>query len=149
VGQNGEDFVLLKFRSMRADAEAHTGPVFAGEQDNRITKVGRWLRTTRLDELPQLFNVLKGEMSFVGPRPERPFFVESLKKQIPYYIQRLSVKPGITGWAQVNYQYGATTEDAMEKLQLDLYYIKHMSLSLDLLIVLKTLKVAVSGEGAR
>lgn len=149
VGQNGEDFTLVKFRSMRADAEARTGPVFAGEDDDRITRVGQWLRTMRLDELPQLFNVLKGEMSFVGPRPERPFFVESLKKQVPYYIQRLSVKPGITGWAQVNYPYGVTTEDALEKLQLDLYYIKHMSLSLDLLIVLKTLKIAVSGEGAR
>jgi sugar transferase (PEP-CTERM system associated) len=149
VGQHSEDFILLKFRSMCADAEANTGPVFAGEQDNRITRVGHWLRTTRLDELPQLVNVLKGEMSFVGPRPERPFFVESLKKQVPYYIQRLSVKPGITGWAQVNYPYGATPEDALEKLQLDLYYIKHMSLSLDLLIVLKTLKIAVSGEGAR
>ena len=149
AGQNGADFILRKFRSMRADAEAHTGPVFAGADDDRITRVGRWLRKMRLDELPQLFNVLKGEMSFVGPRPERPFFVDSLKKQIPYYIQRLSVKPGITGWAQVNYPYGATTEDAMEKLQLDLYYIKHMSLSLDLLIVLKTLKTAVSGEGAR
>ena len=149
VGQNGEEFILRKFRSMCADAEAHTGPVFAGADDDRITRVGRWLRTMRLDELPQLFNVLAGEMSFVGPRPERPFFVESLKKQIPYYIQRHSVKPGITGWAQVNYPYGATTEDAMEKLQLDLYYIKHMSLSLDLLIVLKTLKTAVCGEGAR
>ena len=149
VGQNGKLFTLVKFRSMRADAEAATGPVFAGENDSRITRVGKLLRKTHLDELPQLLNVLKGDMSFVGPRPERPFFVEQLEKEIPYYTQRLSVKPGITGWAQVNYPYASTTEDAIEKLQLELYYIKNMSLLLDLFIILKTVKIAVLGTGAQ
>ena len=149
VGQNGQLFVLIKFRSMYVDAEEATGPVYADANDPRITGVGRWLRCMRLDELPQLLNVLKGEMSFVGPRPERPFFVQQYTKEIPYYAQRLSVKPGITGWAQVNYPYGATPEDAVEKLRLDLYYIKNMSLLLDLFIVLKTAKIAVLGQGAR
>jgi sugar transferase (PEP-CTERM system associated) len=149
VGQYGTLFTLIKFRSMRADAEAATGPVYADENDHRITRVGRWLRTTRLDELPQLFNVLRGDMSFVGPRPERPFFVKQLEKEIAYFSQRLSVKPGITGWAQVNYHYGATSEDAAEKLQFDLYYIKNMSLFLDLFIILKTLKIIILGTGSR
>ena len=149
VGQNGQLFVLIKFRSMSVDAEEASGPVYADANDSRITGVGRWLRCTRLDELPQLLNVLKGEMSFVGPRPERPFFVQQYTKEIPYYAQRLSVKPGITGWAQINYPYGATPEDAVEKLRLDLYYIKNMSLLLDLFIVLKTAKIAVLGQGAR
>jgi sugar transferase (PEP-CTERM system associated) len=149
VGQNGQLFVLIKFRSMYDDAERITGPICADENDLRITGVGRWLRRTRLDELPQLLNVLRGEMSFVGPRPERPFFVEQFAKEIPYYTQRLSVKPGITGWAQVNYPYGATQEDAVEKLRLDLYYIKNISLLLDLFIVLKTAKIALLGQGAR
>jgi sugar transferase (PEP-CTERM system associated) len=149
VGQNGQLFVLIKFRSMYDDAEEITGPVYADANDCRITGVGKWLRRTRLDELPQLFNVLRGEMSFVGPRPERPFFVQQFDKEIPYYTQRLSVKPGITGWAQVNYPYGATPEDAVEKLRLDLYYIKNMSLLLDLFIVLKTAKIALLGQGAR
>jgi sugar transferase (PEP-CTERM system associated) len=149
VGQSGKCFTLIKFRSMREDAEAVTGPIFADKDDLRITRVGKLLRTTRVDELPQLLNVLRGEMSFVGPRPERPFFVEQFAKEIPYYSQRLSVKPGITGWAQVYYPYGATIEDAVEKLRLDLYYIKHMSLILDLLIMMKTLKIIVLGKGAR
>jgi sugar transferase (PEP-CTERM system associated) len=149
VGQHGILFTLIKFRSMRADAEVATGPVYADENDRRITRVGRLLRTTRLDELPQLFNVLKGDMSFVGPRPERPFFVKQLEKEIAYFSQRLSVKPGITGWAQVNYHYGATSEDAAEKLQFDLYYIKNMSLFLDLFIILRTLKITILGIGAR
>jgi sugar transferase (PEP-CTERM system associated) len=149
VGQYGILFTLIKFRSMRDDAEAVTGPVYADENDHRITRVGRLLRTTRLDELPQLFNVLKGDMSFVGPRPERLFFVKQLEKEIAYFSQRLSVKPGITGWAQVNYHYGATSADAAEKLQFDLYYIKNMSLFLDLFIILKTLKIITLGTGAR
>ena len=149
VGQNGKRFTLTKFRSMRDDAEAVTGPIFADKDDLRITRVGRVLRTTRVDELPQLLNVLRGEMSFVGPRPERPFFVEQFAKDIPYYTQRLSVKPGLTGWAQVCYSYGATVEDAVEKLRLDLYYIKHVSLILDLFIIMKTLKIIVLGKGAR
>lgn len=149
VGQNGKRFTLIKFRSMRDDAEAVTGPIFADKDDIRITRVGRLLRTTRVDELPQLLNVLRGEMSFVGPRPERPFFVEQFAKEIPYYAQRLSVKPGITGWAQVCYPYGATLEDAIEKLRLDLYYIKNTSFILDLFIIMKTLKIVVLGKGAR
>ena len=149
MGQHGKCFTLIKFRSMRDDAEAITGPIFADKDDIRITRVGRLLRTTRVDELPQLLNVLRGEMSFVGPRPERPFFVEQFAKEIPYYTQRLSVKPGITGWAQVYYPYGATVEDAVEKLRLDLYYIKNISLILDLFIIMKTLKIIVLGKGAR
>lgn len=149
VGENGRHFVLYKFRSMQTDAEAATGPVFAGANDPRVTRVGKILRATRLDELPQLINVLRGEMSFVGPRPERPFFVEQYAKDVPYYTQRLSVEPGLTGWAQVNYPYGATREDAIEKLRLDLYYIKNMSLLLDLLILLKTVKIALLGRGSR
>lgn len=147
VGKNGQPFILFKFRSMYIDAEAETGPVFATESDNRITRVGRLLRRTRLDELPQFLNVLKGDMSFIGPRPERAFFVEQFEKEIPYFSQRLIVKPGITGWAQVNYPYGDSLEDAKEKLRFDLYYIKHMSLFLDLLILLKTAKIAICARG--
>jgi sugar transferase (PEP-CTERM system associated) len=149
VGQNGKLFVLFKFRSMRPDAEAATGPIFAETDDLRITRVGWFIRRTRFDELPQLWNVLKGDMSFVGPRPERPFFVDKFAKEIPYYVQRLSVKPGITGWAQVNYPYAASTEDALEKLQLDLFYVKNTSFFLDLFILLKTVKITLIGEGAR
>src|SRR5262249_10884272 len=141
VGRYGQVFAVLKFRSMCKDAEAVTGPIFADKHDSRITRVGRVLRTMRVDELPQLLNVLRGEMSFVGPRPERPYFVEQFAKNIPYYTQRHSVRPGITGWAQVCYPYGATLEDAVEKLCLDLYYIKHMSLVLDLCIMLKTCQI--------
>jgi sugar transferase (PEP-CTERM system associated) len=150
VGERGKTFRLFKFRTMRTDAEAATGPVWATEEnDPRVTPIGRRLRKMRLDEIPQLLNVLRGEMSFVGPRPERPHFVESLRKVIPYYDERHSVKPGITGWAQIRFRYGSTIEDAEEKLQYDLYYIKHMSLIFDLAIVLDTLKVALLSKGAR
>jgi sugar transferase (PEP-CTERM system associated) len=147
LGQNGSVFILNKFRSMRRDAEAETGPVWAREADPRVTRVGALLRRTRLDELPQLINVLKGDMSFIGPRPERPEFVYDLQKQIPFYMERLSVKPGVTGWAQVKYRYGASVEDALEKLQYDLYYIKNLSLFLDLLILLNTIQVVLFARG--
>ena len=147
LGQNGCVFILNKFRSMRQDAEKDTGPVWTTQRDPRITRVGAVLRRTRLDELPQLFNVLVGHMSFIGPRPERPEFVSELQKQIPYYMERLAVKPGITGWAQVRYQYGSSVEDAVEKLQYDLYYIKNLSLFLDLLIVLNTVQVVLFARG--
>jgi sugar transferase (PEP-CTERM system associated) len=149
VGQNGRLFILFKFRTMRVDAEALTGPVFAEEDDLRITRMGRLLRPMRLDELPQFVYVLKGEMSFVGPRPERLFFVEQFEKELPYYSQRLSVKPGITGWAQVNYWYCADLDETAEKLRLDLYYIKNLSLFLDLFILLKTAKIVILGLGGR
>jgi sugar transferase (PEP-CTERM system associated) len=148
VGERGKIFKLLKFRSMVENAEAN-GPVWAEQKDNRITRVGRWIRKWRLDEIPQMFNVLKGDMSFVGPRPERPFFVEKLRREIAFYDQRFSVKPGVTGWAQVKYRYGASKEDALEKLKYDLYYIKNLSSLFDLLIVFETLKVVLSGKGAR
>jgi sugar transferase (PEP-CTERM system associated) len=148
VGLNGRLFELLKWRTMRADAEDETGPVWAtGERDPRVTGVGRLLRKVRLDELPQIWNVLRGDMSFVGPRPERPHFVEKLRKVIPYYDERHSVRPGITGWAQVKFPYGSTLEDAEEKLEFDLYYVKHMSLLLDFAIVLETAKVMLLGRG--
>jgi sugar transferase (PEP-CTERM system associated) len=149
VGQGGRIFTLVKFRTMVPDAEQKTGPVWATEADPRITRVGRWLRTTRLDEFPQIINVLKGEMSFVGPRPERPHFVAQLQEKIPFYSHRHSVKPGITGWAQVRYRYGATVEDAEEKLQYDLYYIKHLSGFLDIRILFATFGVVLFGKGAR
>jgi len=138
VGENGRIFTLYKFRTMVEDAEKETGPVWAQDTDPRTTRLGKMLRRTGLDELPQMFNVLIGDMSFVGPRPERPHFVAELQEKIPYYSQRLVVKPGITGWAQVRYGYGATVEDAIEKLQFDLYYIKNMSFFLDMLIILST-----------
>ena len=141
MGRNGQRFVLLKFRSMYEDAERATGPVWAAADDPRITRVGRFIRKTRLDELPQLWNVLRGEMSFIGPRPERPHFVQTLQEIVPYYAQRLVVRPGITGWAQVRYPYGASAEDALEKLQYDLYYIKNMSLFLEFMILLATVQV--------
>jgi sugar transferase (PEP-CTERM system associated) len=147
LGQNGRVFILNKFRSMREDAERDTGPVWAQQRDPRVTRVGAFLRKTRLDELPQLFNVLVGDMSFIGPRPERPEFVYELQKQIPFYMERLSVKPGITGWAQVRYRYGASVEDALEKLQYDLYYIKNLSLFLDLLILINTIQVVLFARG--
>jgi lipopolysaccharide/colanic/teichoic acid biosynthesis glycosyltransferase len=134
---------------MKADAEADLGPVWAQNDDVRVTRIGKFLRRTRIDELPQLVNVLKGEMSFVGPRPERPCFVEQLEKEIPYYSVRFSVKPGITGWAQVKYRYGASVKDAFEKLQYELYYIKNLSFSLDLAILFSTVKVVLSGRGSR
>ncbi len=149
VGEMEQNFQVIKFRTMREDAEAMTGAVWAEENDPRITPVGSIFRKLRLDELPQFWNVLKGEMSFVGPRPERPEFVEQLKKRLPYYGERHTVKPGITGWAQINYPYGASEEDALRKLEYDLFYIKNMSLVLDLYIVLKTVKTVLAGSGAR
>jgi sugar transferase (PEP-CTERM system associated) len=149
VGENGRVFKIYKFRSMRTDAEHAGKPIWARDCDERITRIGRFIRTTRLDELPQLWNVMRGDMSFVGPRPERPFFVEQLAREIPFYLQRHAVKPGITGWAQVKYQYGSTVEDAMEKLRYDLYYIKHLSIVFDLTIVLDTVKVILFGKGAK
>ena len=148
VGENGRTFVLSKFRSMRKDAEQGGRPVWAKDGDERVTRVGRFIRTTRLDELPQLWNVLRGDMSFVGPRPERPFFVDELSRQIPFYQQRHAVKPGLTGWAQVKYRYGSSLEDAMEKLRYDLYYIKHLSVFFDLTIVFDTVKVVLFRKGA-
>ena len=147
VGQDGRVFVIRKFRSMRQDAEAGTGAVWATANDARITPVGGLLRKARLDELPQLWNVLVGDMSLVGPRPERPEFVRGLTEQIPFYGQRHVVKPGVTGWAQVRYSYGSSVEDAMQKLQYDLYYIKHMSLTLDLFIIFATIKTVVLRRG--
>jgi sugar transferase (PEP-CTERM system associated) len=149
VGENGRVFTVVKFRSMRIDAEETGRPMWARDKDDRITRVGRFIRLTRLDELPQLWNVVRGDMSFVGPRPERPFFVEQLSGEIPFYVQRHAVKPGLTGWAQVKYQYGSSIEDAMEKLRYDLYYIKHMSIFFDLTIVLDTVKVILFGKGAK
>jgi sugar transferase (PEP-CTERM system associated) len=148
VGERGKIFELLKFRSMVNEAESN-GPVWAGKNDDRITRIGRWIRKWRLDEIPQMVNVLEGEMSFVGPRPERAYFVEKLREEIPFYDQRFYVKPGITGLAQVRYQYGASKEDALEKLKYDLYYIKNLSSLFDLLIVFETIKVVLSGKGAR
>lgn len=149
VGRGGRPFWLRKFRSMCPDAEKDGVPRWACDADPRITPVGRFLRRTRIDELPQLFNVLRGEMSFVGPRPERPFFVTQLIEQVPFYGARHSVKPGVTGWAQVRYSYGASVEDAVRKLELDLYYVKNHSLLLDLVILVKTVRVVLRGEGAR
>jgi sugar transferase (PEP-CTERM system associated) len=140
VGKDGKVFTIHKFRSMRPDAEKHTGAVWSQKNDPRVTKVGRILRRTRLDELPQLWNVLVGDMSFVGPRPERPEFVRDLTEKIPFYGQRHVVRPGITGWAQVRHSYGSSIEDALQKLQFDLFYIKHMSIAFDLFICLETLK---------
>lgn len=148
VGQHGRTFMLYKFRSMRTDAEAG-GPKWASENDPRVTPVGKIIRKLRIDELPQIFNVLKGDMSFVGPRPERPVFVEDLARQLPYYAERHTVRPGITGWAQVNYPYGASVEDAFQKAQYDLYYIKNFSVFLDILILIKTIRVILFGSGAR
>ncbi len=149
VGWQGALFTLYKFRSMDADAETGTGAVWAAKDDPRVTPVGRWLRRLRLDELPQFFNVLRGEMSLVGPRPERPEFVETLTQRIPFYRQRLCVKPGITGWAQINYRYAGTLEDTSVKLEYDLYYLKNLSLALDAYIILQTVKTAILGRGAQ
>ena len=149
VGQQGRLFNLFKFRSMRQDAEAKTGAVWATEGDPRVTSVGRFLRKSRLDEIPQLWNVLRGDMSIVGPRPERPEFVQSLIKEIPFYGQRHTVKPGVTGWAQVSYSYAGSVDGTMEKLQYDLFYIKNLSLPLDLFIMFCTAKIVLLGRGAR
>ena len=149
VGLNGKSFQVIKFRSMRCDAEEDGSPRWAQAADDRVTRVGRLIRRVRIDELPQLYNVLKGEMSMVGPRPERPFFVESLTKDIPFYAIRNSVKPGVTGWAQVRYEYGSTVEDAKQKLQYDLYYVKNHSLFLDCVVLFETVGVVLTGKGAR
>jgi lipopolysaccharide/colanic/teichoic acid biosynthesis glycosyltransferase len=149
VGRFGENFTLLKFRSMRVDAESEGAPRWAAKRDPRITRVGALIRSTRIDELPQLLNVLHGEMSLIGPRPERPHFVAQLSQVIPFYDERNYVKPGITGWAQVNFPYGASIEDAREKLSYDLYYVKNRSTFLDLLILVATIRVILFREGAR
>jgi sugar transferase (PEP-CTERM system associated) len=148
VGKDGRPFTLCKFRSMRTDAEQGT-PIWAKDKDDRVTRVGRIIRMTRLDELPQLWNVLRGDMSCVGPRPERQFFVNQLLAEIPFYNTRHVVRPGVTGWAQVKYRYGSTVEDAAEKLRYDLYYIKHQSLIFDLTILLDTVKVVLFRQGAK
>jgi sugar transferase (PEP-CTERM system associated) len=148
VGQHGRVFTVFKFRSMRQDAEAATGAVWARQNDDRITSIGRFLRRTRLDELPQLWNVLIGDMSLVGPRPERPEFVKQLTEQIPFYGQRHVIRPGLTGWAQVRYTYGSSVEDALEKLQYDLFYIKNLTIPLDLFIIFSTLKTVLLRRGA-
>lgn len=149
VGLNGQVFKVIKFRSMRSDAEKDGKPRWATLNDDRVTRVGRFIRKVRIDELPQLLNVLRGEMSLVGPRPERQFFVDDLVSKIPYFAVRHSVKPGVTGWAQVRYEYGSTVEDSIEKLQYDLYYVKNHTLFLDLLIMLETVAVVLTGKGAR
>ncbi len=148
VGQGGKTFWIYKFRSMRCDAETN-GPVWADENDCRVTRFGAFIRKTRIDEIPQLWNILKGEMSFVGPRPERPFFVEQLQKKLPYYSLRHNVKPGLTGWAQISYRYGASEEDALHKLEYDLYYIKNLCFRMDLLIALQTIKIILFQKGSR
>ena len=146
LGKNGKPFRAIKLRPMVPDAEKH-GPQWAAKNDPRVTPLGRWLRKLRLDEIPQLVNIFRGEMSFVGPRPERPEFVKTLEQEIPFYRERLLVKPGLTGWAQINYKYGATTKETIKKLQYDLYYVKNRSLVLDLGIILKTIKTVLSGAG--
>ena len=149
VGQHDRPFTIFKFRSMKTDAEKGGVPQWAAKDDDRVTRMGRILRKLRIDELPQIFNVFKGDMSFVGPRPERPYFVEKLSSEIPYFKCRHSVKPGITGWAQVRYAYGASIEDSIEKLQYDLYYVKNHSLFLDFMILFQTIQVVLWGKGAR
>jgi sugar transferase (PEP-CTERM system associated) len=148
VGLYNKVFKIIKFRSMHTDAEAG-GPVWAGEADPRVTRVGRVIRKLRIDELPQFVNVIRGDMTFIGPRPERPEFVEGLEREIPFYSQRHLVKPGLTGWAQVRYPYGASVEDAMQKLQFDLYYIKNQSPVLDAIIIFETVRIVLFGRGAR
>ena len=147
VGLGDRIFDCYKFRTMRQDAEADTGPTWASDKDPRITRVGHFLRRTRLDEIPQLWNVLRGDMAFVGPRPERPEFVTELSRQIPYYKLRHCARPGLTGWAQVNYGYGSSVEEAKEKLCYDLYYIRNVSVMLDFLIVFYTIRTVVLGRG--
>ena len=149
VGEKGKIYQVHKYRSMVDNAEDQSGPVWAESDDDRITRVGKFMRKLRIDEIPQLYNVLKGEMSFVGPRPEREYFVEQLEKKIPYYTIRSTIKPGITGWAQVCYGYGASVEDAIEKLNYDLFYIKNMTTLMDAMIVLRTIKIVLFSNGAR
>jgi lipopolysaccharide/colanic/teichoic acid biosynthesis glycosyltransferase len=148
-GRYGKDFEVLKLRTMRVDAEAHGAQWASGRKDSRLTPVGGLLRTFRIDEIPQLWNILQGDMSFVGPRPERPEFVETLSAEIPFFEERLLVQPGLTGWAQVCYPYGASVDDARRKLEYDLYYMKHMSLMLDLFILLDTVRTVVRGGAQR
>ena len=147
TGLNGAPYEIIKFRSMRSDAEAAGTPQWAQENDTRITRVGRFLRQTRIDELPQILNILRGEMSIVGPRPERPFFVEQLEQSMPFYAERHRVKPGLTGWAQIKYRYGATEEDAREKLRYDLYYVKNFNVLLDIFIMMRTVRVVLWPDG--
>jgi len=147
VGKDGRLFNIYKLRSMRQDAERGGRAVWAKANDSRVTKVGAFIRNTRLDEIPQLWNVLKGEMSFVGPRPERPEFVDQLNSEIPFYVHRHAVKPGLMGWAQLNYPYGASVEDAKGKLEYDLYYTKNQSVIMDLLIMIQTVEVVLLGKG--
>lgn len=149
VGLGGKVFDVMKFRSMRTDAEGEAGAQWAIENDPRVTRLGRFLRQYRLDELPQFFNVIRGEMSFVGPRPERPCFVEKLREQIPFYDERHSVRPGVTGWAQVEFTYGASIEDALRKLEFDLFYLKNMSILFDIAIVFRTVRIVLFGMGSR
>ncbi len=148
MGRNGRVFTLMKFRSMRSDAEKD-GPVWAKTEDDRMTRVGRFIRKVRVDEIPQFWNILRGDMSFVGPRPERPHFVAQLAQEIPYYEQRHLIAPGLTGWAQIKYPYGASIEDARQKLQYELYYIKNQSLTLDAIIMFETIKTILLGRGGR
>jgi sugar transferase (PEP-CTERM system associated) len=149
TGQNGRPFRMIKFRSMRIDAEGDGRALWASGNDLRVTRMGRWIRRLRIDELPQVVNVLVGHMSLVGPRPERPEFVTQLARKIPFYEQRHFVKPGITGWAQIRYSYGASEKDAQEKLEYDLYYVKHHSLALDLMVLLQTVEIVLFRIGAR
>ena len=146
LGRESVPFTLFKFRTMRADAESETGPVWATENDPRVTRAGKWLRKFRIDEIPQLLNVLRGDMSLVGPRPEREIFIRKLSEKVPFYAERLLVPPGITGWAQVMYPYAASIEESRRKLQFDLYYIKHMSFFLDMYVLLKTFKTILFGR---
>ena len=147
LGQNGKPFRVLKFRSMINNAEKHTGPVWSQKDDPRVTRMGKFVRRVRIDELPQMYNVLKGEMSLVGPRPERAFFVEKLSLEIPYYKRRLKVRPGVTGWAQIKHKYDETIEDVRIKLKYDLFYIENMSLRMDFKILLRTVFVVLFGKG--
>jgi exopolysaccharide biosynthesis polyprenyl glycosylphosphotransferase len=149
VGRRGASFIIYKFRTMRVDAEGARGPQWAALRDPRVTRIGGFLRRMRIDELPQIINVLKGEMSFVGPRPERPVFVQTLTQEIPFYAERHRARPGITGWAQINHPYGASIEDAEEKHAYDLYYLKNFSIFFDILIVLSTPKAILIGKGGR
>ncbi len=148
IGKGNQTFTIYKFRSMRHNAEID-GAMWASQKDSRVTRVGKWLRLTHIDELPQIWNIFKGDMSFVGPRPERPEFVTMLEEKVPYYFVRHSVQPGLTGWAQINYQYGDSIEDATNKLEFDLYYVKNMSIFLDLKIILRTIGVVILRDGAR
>ena len=149
TGRGGNPYRVHKLRTMHKDAEKISGPVWASQRDPRVTRLGAFLRMTRLDEIPQVFAVFRGDMSFVGPRPERPFFVQQLKQQIPFFGLREAVKPGITGWAQIRYPYGSSIDDAKNKLEYDLYYVEHRSLFLDLLICFHTAKIVLFGRGAR